>query len=147
MSLFSRFSVNTKYNIVSSLLLMALFMALAYSSYRREQSLILKGAIDNARTLLGLDLKTGGTTYGFGARVAWAHDFAPSATAMEAALSGSPGSVYTVYSSQTGRDAAVVKLSLSARLDAAINGYIEYGGEVRERQTTQTAALGVRWNW
>lgn len=51
MSLFSRFSVNTKYNIVSSLLLMALFMALAYSSYRREQSLILKGAIDNARTI------------------------------------------------------------------------------------------------
>jgi PAS domain S-box-containing protein len=51
MSLFSRFSVNTKYNIISSLLLMALFMALAYSNYRREQSLILKGAIDNARTI------------------------------------------------------------------------------------------------
>ena len=42
MKFFSR-SVNTKYNIISSLLLMALFMALAYSSYRREQSLILKG--------------------------------------------------------------------------------------------------------
>jgi len=51
MSLFSRLSVNTKYNIISSLLLMALFMALAYSNYRREQSLILKGAIDNARTI------------------------------------------------------------------------------------------------
>jgi PAS domain S-box-containing protein len=51
MSLFSRLGVNTKYNIISSLLLMALFMALAYSSYRREQSLILKGAVDNARTI------------------------------------------------------------------------------------------------
>jgi PAS domain S-box-containing protein len=51
MSFFSRLSVNTKYNIISSLLLMALFMALAYSNYRREQSLILKGAIDNARTI------------------------------------------------------------------------------------------------
>lgn len=51
MSLFSRLSVNTKYNIISSLLLMALFMALAYSNYRREQSLILKGAIDTARTI------------------------------------------------------------------------------------------------
>jgi PAS domain S-box-containing protein len=51
MSFFSRFSVNTKYNIISSLLLMALFLALAYSNYRREQSLILKGAIDNARTI------------------------------------------------------------------------------------------------
>jgi PAS domain S-box-containing protein len=51
MNFFSRLSVNTKYNIISSLLLMALFMALAYSSYRREQTLILKGAIDNARTI------------------------------------------------------------------------------------------------
>jgi PAS domain S-box-containing protein len=51
MSFFSRLSVNTKYNIISSLLLVALFMALAYSNYRREQSLILKGAIDNARTI------------------------------------------------------------------------------------------------
>lgn len=51
MNFFSRWSVNTKYNMISSLLLMALFMALAYSSYRREQSLILKGAIDNARTI------------------------------------------------------------------------------------------------
>ena len=51
MSSFARLSVTTKYNIISSLLLMALFMALAYSSYRREQSLILKGAIDNARTI------------------------------------------------------------------------------------------------
>lgn len=51
MTIFSRLSVNTKYNLISSLLLVALFMALAYSSYRREQALILKGAIDNARTI------------------------------------------------------------------------------------------------
>jgi PAS domain S-box-containing protein len=51
MIIFSRLSVNAKYNIISSLLLVALFMALAYSSYRREQSLILKGAIESARTI------------------------------------------------------------------------------------------------
>jgi PAS domain S-box-containing protein len=51
MSLFSRMSVNTKYNIISSTLLIALFVALAYSNYRREQSLILKGAVDTARTI------------------------------------------------------------------------------------------------
>lgn len=51
MTLFSRRSVNTKFNIISSLLLVALFVALAYNNYRREQSLILKGAIDNARTI------------------------------------------------------------------------------------------------
>lgn len=51
MSGFSRLSITTRLNIISSLMLMALFMALAYSSYRREQSLILKGAIDNARSI------------------------------------------------------------------------------------------------
>ena len=51
MNFFSRLRVNTKYNFISSLLLVALFMALAYSSYRREQSLILKGAVDTARTI------------------------------------------------------------------------------------------------
>jgi PAS domain S-box-containing protein len=49
--MFSRLSVTTKFTIVSTLLLMALFMALAFSSYRREQSLILKGAIDHARSI------------------------------------------------------------------------------------------------
>ena len=49
--MFSRLSVTTKFTIVSTLLLMALFVALAFSSYRREQSLILKGAIDHARSI------------------------------------------------------------------------------------------------
>lgn len=48
---FANRSVNTTYNIITSLLLVALFMALAYNNYRREQDLILKGAIDNARIL------------------------------------------------------------------------------------------------
>lgn len=51
MTVFSRLSVSTKYNLISSLLLVALLMALAYNNYRREQSLILKGAVDNARTI------------------------------------------------------------------------------------------------
>ncbi len=51
MNFFSRLRVNTKYNFISSLLLLARIMALAYSSYRREQSLILKGAVDTARTI------------------------------------------------------------------------------------------------
>ena len=48
---FANRSVNKTYNIISSLLLVALFMALAYNNYRREQALILKGAVDNARIL------------------------------------------------------------------------------------------------
>ena len=51
MKIFSSNSVTTTFNFISSLLLIALFMALALSSYRREQELIIKGAVDNARTI------------------------------------------------------------------------------------------------
>ncbi len=51
MSLFSRLRVNTKYNLISSALLLILFVALVYNNYRREQSLILKGSIDYARSI------------------------------------------------------------------------------------------------
>lgn len=51
MSLFARLPVNAKYNLLSSCLLLALFVALAYNSYKREQSLILKSSIDYARTI------------------------------------------------------------------------------------------------
>jgi len=48
---FTSRSVTATFNIISSLLLIALFLALALSSYRREQELIIKGAVDNARTI------------------------------------------------------------------------------------------------
>lgn len=51
MKIFSSSSVTATFNIISSLLLVALFLALALSSYRREQELIIKGAVDNARTI------------------------------------------------------------------------------------------------
>jgi PAS domain S-box-containing protein len=51
MKLFTSRSVNTTFNIISSLLLVALFLALAYNSYRREQTLLLKTTVDNARSI------------------------------------------------------------------------------------------------
>lgn len=48
MKLFARNSVNTKLNIIFSFLLMALFLALGYNNYQREQLLVIKGAVDNA---------------------------------------------------------------------------------------------------
>ena len=48
---FANRSVNTTFNIISSLLLVALFLALAYNSYRREQTLLLKTTIDSARAI------------------------------------------------------------------------------------------------
>jgi len=51
MKLFANRSVNTTFNFITTLLLIALFLALTFNNYRREQSLILKGAIDNARAI------------------------------------------------------------------------------------------------
>lgn len=51
MRILSNRSVTTSYNIISSLLLVVLFVALAYNNYRKEQTLILKGAVDTARTI------------------------------------------------------------------------------------------------
>jgi len=58
MRLFKKSSVSTTFNILSCLLLFALFLALALSSYRREQELIVKGAVDNARTISQQIIKT-----------------------------------------------------------------------------------------
>jgi PAS domain S-box-containing protein len=44
-------SVNARFNIITALLLIALFLALSYINYRREQALILKDAVDNARII------------------------------------------------------------------------------------------------
>jgi PAS domain S-box-containing protein len=51
MNIFYSRSVTATFNIISSLLLVVLFLALAFNSYRREQELILKGAVDNARAI------------------------------------------------------------------------------------------------
>jgi len=51
MKILANRSVNTRFNIIAGLLLTALFLSLAYSSYRREQTLILATAVDNARSI------------------------------------------------------------------------------------------------
>lgn len=51
MRLLRSYSVTTTFNIISGLLLIGLFLALAFSSYHREQELIIKGAVDNARMI------------------------------------------------------------------------------------------------
>lgn len=46
-----RRSVSTTFNVISSMLLVLLLLALAYNNYRKAQALILKGATDNARAI------------------------------------------------------------------------------------------------
>lgn len=50
MARFSTLKINTKFNLIMSLLLITLFLVAAFLTYERQQSLIMKVAVDNART-------------------------------------------------------------------------------------------------
>jgi len=58
MKFFASRSVKTTFNIISSMLLVALFLALAYINYRREQALIIKAAVDKARIISNQIIET-----------------------------------------------------------------------------------------
>jgi PAS domain S-box-containing protein len=51
MSWFSRLQINTKFNLIISLVLISLFLVATSLTYKREQSLVLKIAVDNARIM------------------------------------------------------------------------------------------------
>lgn len=50
MSRFRNLSISTKFNLIMSLLLITLFLVAAFLTYKRQQALILKVAVDNARS-------------------------------------------------------------------------------------------------
>lgn len=51
MSWFDNLRLRTKFNLIMSLLLVSLFLATAFLTYRKQQQLILRFAVDNARTI------------------------------------------------------------------------------------------------
>ena len=51
MSWFDNLRLRTKFNLIISLLLLCLFLAAAFFTYRQQQRLILRFAVDNARTI------------------------------------------------------------------------------------------------
>lgn len=58
MNLFASHSVKTTFNVISSILLVALFLSLAFINYRREQALIIKSAVDKARIISNQIIET-----------------------------------------------------------------------------------------
>lgn len=58
MSWFANLRLGAKFNLIMSLLLVTLFLAAAYLTYHREQSLLLKTAIDNARNYAKVIIET-----------------------------------------------------------------------------------------
>jgi len=51
MSWFANMKINSKFNLIISFVLIALFLVAAYFTYERQQSLILRNAVDNARII------------------------------------------------------------------------------------------------
>lgn len=51
MSWFANLKINTKFNLIMSLLLISLFLVAAFLTYQRQQLLVLKVAVDNARAI------------------------------------------------------------------------------------------------
>ncbi len=51
MSWFGRLKISTKFNLIISLVLISLFLVAAYFTYERQQSLILRNAVDHARII------------------------------------------------------------------------------------------------
>ena len=51
MSLFANMKISAKFNLIISLLLISLFLVAAILTYKREQSLVNRVAIDNARSI------------------------------------------------------------------------------------------------
>ena len=56
--LFSNSSISAKFALISSLFLLALFLVLAYSNFKREKELIIKGAVNNARMIASQIVET-----------------------------------------------------------------------------------------
>ncbi len=58
MSRFSNLKINTKFNLIMSLLLILLFLTASLLVYNRQQQLILKVAVDNGRLLASQIIET-----------------------------------------------------------------------------------------
>ncbi len=58
MSWFADLKLGAKFNLIMSLLLVSLFAVAAYLTYQREQTLLLKNAVDNARNFAKVIIET-----------------------------------------------------------------------------------------
>ncbi|MBV9043488.1 MAG: autotransporter domain-containing protein [Alphaproteobacteria bacterium] len=115
--------------------------------------MVAEGSIQTPRVLAGVDANlsrafgNANPAVNVDLRLAWAHDFDNVDGLVNAALAGSPTVGFTAKSSRIGSDAGLVNAALSFHLDDAVSLFGEYRGEVRTRQTTQAATVGIRANW
>lgn len=101
---------------------------------------------NNANSRLGLrwtkvfDLE-GGSELTPTIEAGWKHQFADTNPTTTAALSGLPGSSFTVHGASAPRDLAVAGAGLSARLSDRLDASIRYDGDFGSGYTNSTASL------
>lgn len=104
------------------------------------------------RTVLGADL-SGKLPIGqqrsvdLSLRLGWSHDYASTLRPMTASFAGAPAVPFTIYGAQPLRDAAVIGLSVNARLDERISLYARYDGELNGRDDAHALSAGFRIIW
>ncbi len=80
--------------------------------------------------------------------VLWSHDLVGQAHRITARFAGAtPGSTFTVYGVQPGRDAVVVGAQVSATTGSHLTWFAAYDGDFRNRLNLQTVTAGVRVQW
>ena len=84
----------------------------------------------------------------FNGRLAWAHEFADANTITNAAfVSGAADPTMAIRTARVGRDGAEGGVGVNVKLPSGINLFANYGADVRTNTSSQTASLGLRFNW
>ena len=80
-------------------------------------------------------------------RLGWQHEFDDVGRPISAAFAGAPGNSFTVLGATPARDAAVIGLQAATTIDAAMQVYLRYDGEVGGGTDNHAVNLGVRFSW
>jgi hypothetical protein len=81
-------------------------------------------------------------------RLAWAHEFANDNTVTTAAFTAGMQDIPMQFSTaQSGRDGAVGGLGLNLKTRSGAEFYVDFGADVRKRDTNLAATAGVRWTF
>jgi uncharacterized protein with beta-barrel porin domain len=80
-------------------------------------------------------------------QLGWSHEYADQHAQTFAAFTGAPAASFSVSSSATGRDAAIVGAGANVHLSAPLSLYAAYRGEFRGLSSAQQVTGGLRFVW
>jgi len=105
----------------------------------------------STRTLVGFAASTvwgsANTRYALTGRAGWGHEFGDVNFDTTQAFEGDPGASFVTSTARPGRDGAVLSLSQSVQTRSGLSFSIQYRGDLRPRQTSQTGMLSMAYQW